>query len=56
MELLRETVWHAVRHRATRNQLHFQQDGASPHTTNQVMQFLEEKFQGRVISRKADFE
>ena len=56
LQLLKETVWPAVRSRATRNRLYFMQDGASPHTTNQVMQFLEEKFQGRVISRKAEFE
>jgi hypothetical protein len=56
LQLLKETVWPAIRTRATRNMLYFLQDGASPHTTNQVMQFLEEKFQSRVISRKAEFE
>ena len=56
LELLNKTVWPTVKPRATRNRLYFMQDGASLHTTNQFMQFLEEKLQGRVISRKAEFE
>ena len=56
LQLLKDTVWPAVKSVATRNGLYFQQDGATPHTTNLVMEFLGEKFQGRVISRRADFE
>lgn len=33
----------------------FQQDGATPHTANVTMQFLNETFPGRLLSRKSDF-
>ena len=56
LSLLKDKVWPAVRSVANRKNLYFQQDGATPHTTNQVMEFLHNKFHGRVISRKADFE
>lgn len=52
--LLEEQVWPAVRHIATRNQLYFMQDGATCHTTKMNLDFLQEKFQGRVISNKTD--
>jgi hypothetical protein len=50
---LKDTVWPAVKSVATRKGLYFQQDGVTPHTTNPVMEFLSEKFQWRVVSRKA---
>ena len=56
LHLLVEDLWPAVKSTASRKSLYFMQDGASPHTTGQVMEFLNQKFQGRVISRKADFE
>ena len=56
LNMLKDKVWPAVKGIANRRNLYFQQDGATPHTTNQVMDFLNQKFQGRVISRKADFE
>ena len=35
--------------------LWFQQDGARVHTTNEVLDFLKGKFNGRVISNRLDF-
>ena len=48
LQLLKETVWPAVRTRATRNRLYFMQHRAIPHTNNQVMQFQGDQQEGRV--------
>ncbi|KAF0311836.1 RNA-directed DNA polymerase from mobile element jockey [Amphibalanus amphitrite] len=54
LEMLQTVVWPAVRARATRHQYWFQQDGAPPHVTAPVMDFLHSKFGGRVISRNSE--
>ena len=53
-ELLEEKVWPLLKHRATREQLYFMQDGATCHTTPLNLDFLRSKFAGRVISHKTD--
>lgn len=53
-ELLEEKVWPLLKHRATREQLYFMQDGATCHTTPMNLAFLKSKFGGRVISNKTD--
>ena len=52
LSLLQNTVWPKLRYTATRSSLWWMQDGAPPHCTNSVLAFLNEKFQGRVISRR----
>ena len=52
--MLESKVWPAVRRSASRNRLWFMQDGARPHTTNECLDFLKEKFNNRVISDKLD--
>lgn len=34
----------------------FQEDGAPCHTTNQTMQFLQQKFSGRVVAKNANID
>ena len=46
-------MWPAVSHDSDRENYYFQQDGATPHCANKCLDFLEEKFPGRVISRRA---
>lgn len=52
LSLLQNTVWPKLRYAATRSSLWWMQDGAPPHCTNSVLAFLNEKFRGRVISRR----
>ena len=52
LSLLQNTVWPKLRYTATRSSLWWMQDGAPPHCTNAVLAFLNEKFRGRVISRR----
>ena len=52
-EMLQSQVWPEVRNRSSRRQYWFMQDGATSHTTNLNLNFLTEKFCGRVISRQA---
>ena len=54
LDMLRTMVWPAIRGMATRHQYWFQQDGASPHCTPDVLSFLADKFGDRVISRNSD--
>ena len=54
LEMLKTVVWPAVRHHATRLQYWFQQDGAFPHVTAPVMEFLRAKFGDRIISRNSE--
>ena len=54
LHMLQTVVWPAIRHRATARQLWFQHDGAPPHVTTSVMDFLRSKFGNRIISRKSD--
>lgn len=51
LEFLKEVVWPALRYKTTRKGYWWMQDGAPPHCTNLVKDFLLEKFQDRVISR-----
>ena len=52
--MLKTKLWPVVRGRATRRQLWYQQDGARPHTTELVREWLASKFGSRVISHKTD--
>ena len=54
LELLEKKLWPAVRADASIGDYYFQQDGATPHCARDCLEFLEEKFSGRVISRKAE--
>lgn len=54
LEMLKTVMWPAVKARATRQQLWFQQDGATPHVTPPVMKFLHSKFGNRIISRNSE--
>ena len=53
--MLKYKVWPAVKSVATKKKYCFQQDGARVHTTNDRLAFLQDKFQGRVISNRLDF-
>ena len=53
-ELLENKVWPIVKNVAARQQLWFMQDGARCHTTQLNLQFLQNKFHGRVISNLTD--
>ena len=53
-ELIINKVWPAIRTKVTKHQLWFQQDGATCHTTANNLDFLREKFRGRLISNKAE--
>ena len=52
LEMLRGRVWPEVRGRAAQRRWWWMQDGATPHTTDNVLDFLNEKFHGRIISRR----
>ena len=54
LHMLQTVMWPATRHRATARQYWFQHDGAPPHVTTPVMDFLRLKFGDRIISRKSD--
>ena len=53
-EVLKGTVWPAVRNIATGQQYWFQQDGASCDVTTRCLDFLKEKFGDRIISRNTN--
>jgi len=55
LSLLKDIVWPKLRPYATRSSLWWMQDGAPPHCTNEALEFLNEKFQGRVISRRTEY-
>ena len=52
--MLKNEVWPEVRGLAGRRGWWWQQDGAIVHCSDEVLAFLEEKFRGRVISRRGD--
>ena len=54
LEMLKEIVWPKIRGVARARGYWFQQDGAPPHTTQMVRDWLESKFGDRVISNKTD--
>lgn len=51
-DILEEQIWPKVRNIASRKQVYFMQDGAKPHTTQMNLDYLKDKFQGRLISNK----
>ena len=54
LNMLQTVAWPAVSAVATRRGYWFQQDGARPHTTPMVQQWLASKFGPRVISNLTD--
>ena len=56
LSMLKEVVWPKVRYAVNRDQIYFQQDGARVHTTPDVREWLDSKFNGRVISDKMDIQ
>ena len=54
LAMIREEVWPEVRFRSSRRLFWWQQDGATSHTANVVLDFVKEKFRGRVISRRSE--
>ena len=55
LSLLRENLWPEVKSLSSRRKYFFQQDGAPCHCANKCLEFLQAKFQGRVISRRTPF-
>ena len=51
LDMLKSVLWPAVRGVSSRRSYYFQQDGATAHTTNMVLEWLKNKFGDRVISR-----
>ena len=49
-----QQVWAEVRNRSSRRHFWWMQDGATSHVTNVNLNFLVEKFRGRVISRRSE--
>ena len=54
LDMLETVLWPAVRAVSTCHMYWFQQDRATAHCTNMVMDWLRSKFGQRVISRNAD--
>ena len=54
LSMLTDEVWPEVRYRVGRNGWWWMQDGASVHCTDEVLNFLNAKFQNRVISRRGE--
>jgi inhibitor of nuclear factor kappa-B kinase subunit alpha len=53
-KMLNDHVFPRIKYKATRRQWWFQQDGATPHCTTANIEMLQAKFQGRLISRRAE--
>ena len=54
LKMLKEVLWPQIRYSVTRKEFWFQQDGARPHTCRTVLDFLREKFHGRILSNLTD--
>ena len=54
LAMVRDEVWPEVRGRASQRGFWWQQDGASVHCTDDNLAFLEQRFRGRVISRRGE--
>ncbi len=52
LEMLNTQVWPCLQNRRNLRHVWFQQDGATCHTTDRVLSWLNTKFSGRVISRR----
>ena len=53
-DLLVEKIWPCLKGVATRHQVYFMRDGATCHTTKLNLDFLQKKFNGRLISNKTE--
>ena len=51
---VKNTLWPAVRARATQKQYWYQHDGATCHVTTECLEFLHSKFGHRILSRRLD--
>ena len=51
LDMLKKKLWPAIRSDPLVSEYYYQQDGATPHCTRDCLEFLKEKFNGRVISR-----
>ena len=54
LKLLQEVVWPRLYQIAICSALWWIQDGAPPHCTNEALAFLNDTFEGRIISRRTD--
>ena len=54
LSVLKENLWPEVKSLSTRRQYFYQQDGAPCHCSNKCLEYLQEKFNGRIISRRTD--
>ena len=50
LSMLRDCVWPDIRFGSSRRKYFWQQDGASSHVTKEVLDFVDQRFQHRVIS------
>ena len=55
LDMMKSFVWPSVSRTAKRKKFWFQQDGAPCHCTNRCLQFLNDKFENRVISHRSEF-
>ena len=55
IKMFEDKVWPSVEHSASRKGYWFMQDWATAHTTNAVLSYLKDKFQGRVVNHKTEF-
>ena len=51
LDMLKNSLWPSIRSRATRQNYWMQQDGAAPHISGPVMDFLRSKFGDNIVSR-----
>ena len=54
LAMVRNLVWPGVRYRSSRRSFWWQQDGATSHCTDVVLDFLHLKFGNRIISRRSE--
>ena len=53
LSMVKDQVWPEIRSRAGCGRWWWQQDGATSHTANDVIKFLSQKFNQRIISRRS---
>ena len=54
LDPLKNTLWPAMRARATQKQYWYQHDGRTCHVTTEGLEFLHSKFGHRILSRRLD--
>lgn len=54
LEMLENKLWPDIENRRDIRRVYFQQDGAPPHTGGRVLEWLQERFQGRIISQRCE--